>query len=169
MRIGLLSDTHDNLASVQAAAAVLVREEISVLLHCGDVCGPSIIEALDGFTVYLAQGNMDRMPALGTAVQTLREPGRLARCHDLALEGFRVALVHGDDGGLLRRLIQSGAYAYVFHGHTHRRGDRQVGSTRVINPGALGGLRRGPRSFCVLDLQTGAARFHELESEVETG
>ena len=168
MRIGLLSDTHDNLASAQAAAGFLVREGISVLLHCGDVCGPSVIEALDGFTVYLAQGNMDRMPALAAALETLRGPGRLAHCHDLTLDGLRVALVHGDDGGPLRRLIHSGAYAYVFHGHTHRRGDRQVGPTRVINPGALGGLRRGPRSFCVIDLQTGEARFHEL-AEVETG
>ncbi|NMC78654.1 MAG: metallophosphoesterase family protein, partial [Chloroflexi bacterium] len=36
------------------------------------------------------------------------------------------------------------------------------GRTRVINPGALGGLRVMSPSFCLLDLDTGKARFVEL-------
>ena len=167
MKIGLLSDTHDNLANARAAARLFAREGIATLLHCGDVCGPAVVEALAGFDVYFAQGNMDRMPALGMAVEALAGPGRLARLHDLVLDGFRVALIHGDDGGLLRHLIRSGEYAYVLYGHTHRRADRRAGPTRVINPGALGGTRREPRSVCILDLGAGNARFIELRDLME--
>ena len=37
-----------------------------------------------------------------------------------------------------------------------------IGRTRVINPGALGCMRRQLRSFCILDLTTGEIRFVEL-------
>ncbi len=162
MRIGILSDTHDNLRNVQAAAAILRNEGITTILHCGDVCGPAVVEALQGFDAYFAQGNMDRMPALGLAVEALCGVGRLARWHSLVLDGLPVALLHGDDEPLLYQLVHSGEYAYAFYGHYHRRDDRQVGATRVINPGALGGTRREPRSFCILDLRTGEAQFVEL-------
>jgi putative phosphoesterase len=162
MRIGLLSDTHDNLQGVQAAVGIFRREGVTHLLHCGDVCGPSIVEALEGFSVTFAQGNVDRLPALGMAVKTLQGPGRLARWHRLVLGGVSVALLHGDDLGLQLKLTQSGDYGYVFCGHTHRRGDTRVGRTRVINPGALGGTRRESRSICIVDLSKGDARFIEL-------
>ena len=165
MKIGLLSDTHDNLKGARAAADFFSREGITTLLHCGDVCGPPVVEALEGFTVYFAQGNVDRLPALGLAVEALQGPGRLARYHELMLDGLRVALLHGHDGGLLHYLVDSGGYAYVFHGHTHRRADQQTGSTRVINPGALGGLRRQSRSVCIVDLGTGAAQFAEIRPQ----
>jgi len=162
MRIGLLSDTHDDLENIRAAAATFRREGVHRLLHCGDVCGPGVVEALNGFEVTFAQGNMDRMPGLALAVEALQGPDRLARCHLLVLDGLSVALLHGDDETLLHRLIHSRRHAYVFHGHTHRRADGRVGPTRVINPGALGGLRREPPSICILDLETGQARFVEI-------
>lgn len=163
MRIGLLSDTHDNLPNVRAAVDILRAEGVTRVLHCGDVCGPAVVEALMGFEVYFAQGNMDRMPALAMAVEALHGVDRLATSyHALVLNGRSVAFLHGHDEGLLSRLIQSGEYAYVFYGHTHRRSDRRVGSTRVLNPGALGGTRRERRSFCLVDLETGEARFIEI-------
>jgi predicted phosphodiesterase len=43
---------------------------------------------------------------------------------------------------------------YLFTGHTHRRCDKRIGPTRVINPGALGGTQHETRSICILDLAT---------------
>lgn len=167
MRIAILSDTHDNLLNVRAAVDILRQEDIDKLLHCGDVCGPGVVEALQDFDVFFAQGNMDRMPALGLAVEAFHGPGHLARFHTLMLSGSQAALLHGDEERLLHRLIHSGEYAYVFHGHTHRPADRQIGPTRIINPGALGGLHRAPRSMCIFDLETDQARFIEIPQEPE--
>jgi len=110
----------------------------------------------------VAQGNMDRHPVLAQAVEETLGRGRLARLHELTLDGYPVAMVHGDNEELLRSLITSGQYAYVLCGHTHRRRDQRVGRTRVINPGALGGVRWQQRSLCILDLTTGEARFVKL-------
>jgi len=162
MRIGILSDTHDNLRNTTAAADLFRQEGVQTLLHCGDVCGPAIVEALHGFSVYFAQGNMDRVSSLGIAVEALQGPGRFARCHQLSLGGRLCALLHGDQEHLLRSLIRLGDYDYVFHGHSHRRVYRRVGSTRIINPGALGGRGQDHRSVCILDLETGETNFLQV-------
>lgn len=161
MKIGILSDTHDNLENVRRACDLFAREGVTLLLHCGDVCGPMVVEALEGFTVYFALGNMDRVGPLEMAVDAL-QGGRLARLHELTLEGKRLALLHGDDSQLLQRCLLSGTYTYVIHGHTHRRRDLRKGPTRVLNPGALGGVRLEARSVAILDLSSDHVDFHNL-------
>jgi hypothetical protein len=71
---------------------------------------------------------------------------------DLNLAGKRVFMIHGDQRSELEKRTASGDYDFVLHGHTHRFRDERVGSTRVINPGALGGRFVGERSFATLDL-----------------
>jgi putative phosphoesterase len=162
MKIGIISDTHDNLHNLEAALEVLQAEKVTKVLHCGDVCGPGVILALAGFDVWVAQGNMDQHLGLAQAVEETMGRGRLAWFHEHTLGGYPLAMIHGDNEEVLQNLIASGRYTYVLHGHTHRRRDQKIGCTRVINPGAMGGMRRQSRSFCILDLTTGEARFVEL-------
>jgi len=159
MRIGVVSDTHDDRRNLETALGLLRAEGITQLLHCGDLCGPAIVELLSEFDVWIARGNMDRHPELDQTVHETVGRERLASSHRLTLDGLSVALVHGHQERELRSLINAGEHAYVFHGHTHRRNDRRVGPTRVINPGALGGMRWQQRSFCILDLAADEVEF----------
>jgi putative phosphoesterase len=159
MKIGIIADTHDNIDNLRAALQILKTEDVSMVLHCGDVCEPHLIRALTSFDVWIAQGNMDRDLKLVQVVEEMLGHGRFAWLQRPALNGHRVAVLHGDNDEVLANLIASGEYAYVFHGHTHRRRDQMVGRTRVINPGALGGRRPEGRSFCILDLETDEAHF----------
>jgi hypothetical protein len=162
MKIGIISDTHDHAPNLEAALRGLWAEGVTTILHCGDVCKPDMLRALAGFDVWLAQGNMDRHLGMAQMVEETLGPGRLAWLHRPVLDGCATALLHGDNDEALANLVTSGQYAYVFHGHTHRRRDQVIGRTHVINPGALGGLRKQSYSFCVLDLATGEARFVEV-------
>lgn len=159
MRIGIISDTHDNLRNLETALRELQDQGITTVLHCGDLSGPAIVDALSAFDVWIARGNVDHHPELEQAVAESLGKGRLAERHELTLKGHSALLVHGHREGELRRQISAGEYAYVFHGHTHRRRDEYIGSTRVINPGALGGMRWQQRSFCILDLETDGVEF----------
>jgi predicted phosphodiesterase len=76
------------------------------------------------------------------------------------MEGVKIAFVHGDDGGLLRDLERSGAYDFLFYGHTHSAEEHRAGPTRVINPGAL--HRARPKTFVVLDLAARAVESVEV-------
>jgi predicted phosphodiesterase len=77
--------------------------------------------------------------------------------------GARIAVAHGHMPALLEELVRSQAYAYVFRGHSHQHGEELVGNTRVINPGALGGLHRDQRHICVLDLGLAKTTFVNME------
>ncbi|MDY7077557.1 MAG: metallophosphoesterase family protein [Chloroflexota bacterium] len=162
MKIGIISDTHDNLGNLEAALGVLRVEGVTKIFHCGDVCKPGMIQAMTGFDVWIAQGNMDQHLDLEQAIEKTLGFGRLAWLHRPTLNGYPLAMVHGDNEEVLGNLVTSGQYAFVFHGHTHRRRDQTVGRTRAINPGAMGGTRRQSYSFCILDLETGETRFVEL-------
>ena len=162
MKVGIISDTHDNLKNLGVALELLDAAGVSTILHCGDVCGPDVVRALARFDVWLAQGNMDQNRGLAQAVEETLGPGRLAWFHRLTLMGYPVGLVHGDNEEVLGNLIGSGEYRYVLHGHTHQQRDRMVGQTHVINPGALGGNRGQQYSFCILDLGTGLTRYTRL-------
>jgi len=162
MKVGIVSDTHDNVGNLAVALNALRIEDVTKIFHCGDLCGPDIIQMLADFEVWIAEGNMDRQIGLEGVSEEMLGPGRLAWLHKFTLDGYPVAMLHGDNEEVLAGLIASGEYTCVFHGHTHRRCDKMIGRTRVINPGALGGTRYQARSFCILDLATGKARFVEL-------
>ncbi|HET91940.1 MAG TPA: metallophosphoesterase [Chloroflexi bacterium] len=162
MKIGIISDTHDNVGNLARALAKLKDQHVSRVFHCGDVCQPGIIHLLTDFDLWIAQGNMDRHIGLAQTAEELVGPGRLAWLHRPVVDGYATAMIHGDNNEVLGNLITSGQYAYVFHGHTHQRRDQMVGHTRVINPGALGGTRKQSRSFCILDLETNKVQFIEL-------
>jgi putative phosphoesterase len=163
MKIGIIADTHDDIDNLKAVLRTLQAEDVTMILHCGDVCEPHMIRALVGFDAWIAQGNMDRDLKLARVVEGMLGRGRFAWLQRPALNGHRVAVLHGDNDEVLANLIASGEYAYVFHGHTHRCRDQMIGRTRVINPGALGGRQPEERSFCILDLETGTARFMTLD------
>jgi len=162
MRIGVISDTHDDIRALKQVVGILKAEEINVLLHCGDLCTPAVIEILSSFDIWIARGNMDRHAELEPTARELIGASRFADRHRLTLDGRSVALVHGHREDELRRLINAGEHAYVFHGHTHRKRDQRVGPTRVINPGALGGMRWQPRTFCIIDLTSDELTFFRI-------
>lgn len=163
MKLGILSDTHNDTANTRRALELLRERGAERLIHCGDLTTPEIVELFDSWQVDIVTGNMDRAhrmlenAAFGLGTATFGDT------FTAEIDGVRVAATHGHYEGLLDELIRSGLYAYVFHGHTHRRRDEQIGETRVINPGALGGTRRQSRSFAVLDTSSGQLEFVELD------
>ena len=155
MKIGILSDSHNEIENVKKAVSVFESLGIDTVIHCGDVTIPRVLEVLKFFRVFLAYGNMDIDKEMLSI--TLKKPDKQNKVGpflDFELAGKRILVIHGDDGYGLRMAIKSGEYDYVFTGHTHRVRDEKVGNTRVINPGALGGAFYEPRSIAYLDLET---------------
>jgi putative phosphoesterase len=151
--IAVLSDTHSRDETVRKALRLVEGRGAEVILHCGDIEDADTVGLFPAHTHFVL-GNCDTerdemRRAIKAAGATLHEP-----FGNLELAGAKIAFLHGDDGRLLRELEQGGAFDYVFHGHTHVAGERRVGGTRVINPGAL--HRARPKTFVVLDPVTGA-------------
>jgi putative phosphoesterase len=154
MLVGILSDTHDNAASMAAAMALLRQRGCRRIIHCGDVGSPRILDHLAGLDASFVWGNCDwDRPALERHARCLG-----ITCHgafgEFDLDGAPAALLHGDDHRLKARLLAEQRHAYLLQGHTHLAEDRRIGRVRLINPGAL--HRANPRTVAILDTASGA-------------
>ena len=150
--LAVLSDTHGHLAYLNEALGMLEAFAPALILHCGDIGSPEIIERLAPWPTHYVFGNCDvDLPALRA---TMERVGHV--CHErrgqLDVAGRRIAFVHGDDAADLHTAIHSGAFDLVCHGHTHQRRIEQHGATRVLNPGAL--YRATPHSLAIVTLPT---------------
>src|SRR5262249_28725815 len=153
MQIGILSDTHNRYPTVETALALLQARKVNFLIHCGDIEDAETVWLFQGFTAHFTFGNCDHDRAeLRQAIY-----GIGATLHEdwgyIDVNGVKLAFTHGDDQRLLHELERSGAFDYLFHGHTHHAVDNRKGSTRIINPGALHRARL--KTFVVLDLASG--------------
>lgn len=160
MKIAILSDTHNNLANLDAALERIRQEEVTTLIHCGDLTGVEVASRLAGWRVIFTYGNGDF--ASGEIRETLLalNPESTAELVFTGyLGGARIAVTHGHLPGQMDELLDLRLYEYVFHGHSHRQRDVRIKNSRVINPGALGGMHVEPRQFCLLDLDTGKAEY----------
>lgn len=162
MRIGLLSDTHNDRHAVDQALARLRSEGIATVLHAGDVTSSDTLRLFEGFDVWIARGNMDSDASLVTTAHELFGAGRLKQIQQLVWDGVSIALAHDIGAVEVRRLVMAGQTDYVIVGHSHRRYDQIVGRTRVINPGALGNARWDRPSFAILDTDLGDLASIEL-------
>ena len=152
MLIGLMSDTHNNCPNLRYALDIFRALGIQVILHAGDLISAELLEEFKEFSVYLSFGNGDDPLMISSKAKRLSERFVCEEMLDLNLAGKHVFMVHGDQRSELEKRIASGDYDCIIHGHSHRFRDERVGSTRVINPGALGGRFVGERSFATLDL-----------------
>lgn len=164
MRIGILSDTHNRADNTRTALDLFRARGIQTVIHCGDITTPEIVYLFAGWDVTFVLGNMDNdWGTLMSAAQHIGAP-RPRLSLDMQAGDTRIGVTHGADPTLLHKLIFSGQYAYVCHGHTHqRRNEARSGyNVRLINPGALGGSRLETRSVCILDTPSGAVEFIEF-------
>ena len=59
MLIGILSDTHDELARTRRAVNLLRDAGATALIHCGDFVGPPILQACCVLPLWFVFGNND--------------------------------------------------------------------------------------------------------------
>ena len=164
MLIGIISDTHNRHEKIFQVAEYLRNKSITTLLHCGDVTSSSLIQYLDGFDVRLVFGNNDYAPGdIEDALKKMNPKNSAGNTLEFKLEGKRFYMAHGDNRVMVERAVLSNAYDFIISGHTHRFKDQVIGKTRVLNPGALGGIGYEPRSFAILDVQTGTVLKVVLE------
>lgn len=164
MKIGIVSDTHNNVNNTKIAVAALREREIKRVIHCGDITTPEIIYLFSGLTVTFVFGNMDQdWVRLGEAANQIGAD-RPRQSREIEIEGRSIGITHGADTKLLHQMMMSGKYDYVCHGHTHERRNeyRSAYGVRLINPGSLGGNKPQTRSICVLDLATREIEFIEF-------
>ncbi len=157
MIVGILSDTHGRADTAATAVHVLLNHGVEYLVHCGDVGGEDVLDAMVGTPAMFVFGNTDydygtlTTYAAAIGVSCGRTCGKLTFGDKLAV------VTHGDDSALVARLLKEQKIDYLFMGHTHVKLDRREGRIRVINPGAL--YRTSQKTVAVLDTVADTVTF----------
>jgi len=165
MLIGAISDTHDNLPQIEKAVKYLNDKKVGLVLHAGDYVAGFVIPKFSQLNCKFIGvfGNND-----GDHELLKRRFSETTNCtlHDqfasLEIEGFRIALLHGEEAELLNSIVNCGYFKAVVHGHSHNKSIEMKGKTLVINPGELCGYLTGKPTVALLDTVKQEAKIVEL-------
>jgi putative phosphoesterase len=165
MRLGILSDTHDNVAAIERIVDVFDDEGVEIAIHCGDFIAPPVLPFFEGLELHGVIGNNDgEIDGLERGFDELGNGSELhGRYAELVFDDTRIGVLHGDQGmDAVDDYASAGDYDYVCYGHFHRTDERVVDGTTVLNPGAhFPTVPDDHRSVVVLD--TGADEVHFVE------
>src|SRR5262245_30251008 len=59
MKIGLISDTHDNIQNIRKAISLFTNKNVSFVIHAGDIVSPEAVKAFLGVKIIAVLGNND--------------------------------------------------------------------------------------------------------------
>lgn len=159
MKIGIVSDTHDNLDLVEKAVEIF-EDEVEAVIHCGDIVAPFTAEFFDSsFDFHSVRGNNDGEWNLK---ETVEEFGHFYNnIAELELDGKRIAVYHGTEEAIVEGLLRKD-YDYVFRGHTHLRKVEEHDETVEINPGGIKLPGQEEKfSVAIIDTEKGDIDFRE--------
>jgi uncharacterized protein len=142
--LGVISNSDGRADAVASAVNIFKSAGAAFIIHCGDVGGRHVLDALgaDGHAAFVwGDKDRDRMGLLRYAHSIGIEC--LGLMGDLDLDEKRIAVVHGDDRKLMRKLLDEQQHDYLLCGHESSVEDYTVGKTRVLNPGPLRGGQSG--------------------------
>ncbi len=168
MKIGVISDTHDNVPKIAAAVKFFNRAAVDAVLHCGDFVAPFALLPFKQLKapLYLVYGNNDgeRQGLKEIAAANGWTLGSAPM--DVVLGGKKVSMLHEPYG--LEDLRQSGRYDLIVYGHTHKKRASHDEGRLVLNPGEGGGWLTGKALVAVVELSSMVVEFHEIGELAET-
>lgn len=157
MRVGVLSDSHDRLPSLQAALERCAAAGVGTVFHAGDIVAPFAAKLLAAFpgTVHVVYGNNDGERA------GLRRV--LPQIHDgplfVELAGRRVLLHHALEWCHAEDVAGAD---FVFTGHTHGPASELREGRLLLNPGECCGWTTGRATAAIVDLHSREVEWIEV-------
>ncbi|KXA97649.1 hypothetical protein AKJ38_00640 [candidate division MSBL1 archaeon SCGC-AAA259I14] len=161
VKIGLMADTHDNLAAAERAVKLFNNREVKHVLHAGDLVSPFTVDKFSELEseFHFVWGNNEgdrlhvrsKLEGIDTVPQDFLS---------LELDGVRFALLHGTSEEIVNALTESEKFDVVVRGHTH---EPKIGKDPWrINPGATSGYLADRQTVAVFDTREMEAKILEV-------
>ena len=161
--LGVVSDTHGDIANTQKAVQLFESRQVQLVVHCGDIGSPEIPPLFARWPTHYVLGNVD---GSGPCASAIEEAGQTlhGRFGTIAAGGRRIALIHSDDSELVPRrhrqprlgprVLRTHASGQMPRGRAHdaaQPGRRPLRLSAVGGPGGPGQPRCDHPFRCVTD------------------
>ncbi|MFC1513758.1 metallophosphoesterase [candidate division KSB1 bacterium] len=157
MKIGIVSDSHDNKENIKQAVRYFNNERVDQVIHAGDIVAPFTFEEFRKLNAPMTAvfGNCDgeRIGLKNVFKDIHTAP------YECEYDGKKFVIMHKPDN--IETLVSAGLFDYVVYGHLHKV-DIRKGSTTVINPGELCGWSTGKSTVVLLETKTNEVSVYEL-------
>jgi len=166
MKIGVISDTHDQTLRIKKAIEIFNKEDVKLVVHCGDIVAPFVLQFFKGLNCpikFLFGNNTgDIALHLGFAKKFGIKNAEFNTFYSLDIDGRKIAAYHGDVKEIIEALIKCGIYDCVFIGHDHTARIEKHGNVLLVNPGTLTDKHKEdmkPPSIALYDSQKNEAKI----------
>lgn len=147
MKIGVISDTHDNLLMIKKAVEVFNRHGVGMVVHAGDFIAPFSLRPLKGLTMPFIGvfGNCDgeRRGLFEGSGGRIFEPPK-----EVDFSGYKIIILHD-----IKRLSGGSKADLIVHGHLHKPMVEKRDDFLIVNPGEGGGWLTGRATVAIVFLE----------------
>ena len=145
MKIGIISDTHDDVNNINIAIDIFLDNEVEIVFHAGDIISPPVAREFKRLTendvkFFGVLGNNDgEKKGLERTFDDIN--GKLlGDFGKIEIDNLKFGIYHGTDSKKKEKMINSNKFDVFICGHTHRRipENRDIvknEKTIVLNPG----------------------------------
>lgn len=157
MKLGILSDSHDNLPKIEKAVKFFNKQKVGFVLHAGDFVAPFTIPKLKNLNCdwkgVFGNNDGERIGLDRISAGKIQE-GPLR----IELDHKKVILVHDIN------TISPGREdaALVIFGHTHKPEILKKDNQLLINPGEAGGWLTDKSTVAIVDLTALSGKIFNL-------
>ena len=160
MKIGLISDSHDNIPHIVKATDAFNSRKTEFVLHAGDYIAPFAVDALKGGLSCPFKGvfgnNDGEKPGLAQRSKgSIVEPPL-----ELELAGKKILITHSLEN--VEAKMDEKKYDLILYGHTHKLDIKRRNGVLAVNPGECGGWLYGRSTVVMLDLSNMETEVIEL-------
>ncbi|HHB91779.1 MAG TPA: metallophosphoesterase [Thioploca sp.] len=167
MKIGIVSDSHDNIPSLCAAIADAKYRGAEAILHCGDIVAPSTLGKVQqyGLPLHVIHGNNNGDLYVLSKLSNTSNSKIFYYGQDASftLNEKRIFIVHYPH--YARAMAITGDYDLVCCGHSHNISVKNIINSKgtetiVCNPGTVGGVG-APVTYLFGDLESMTFKFQQ--------
>lgn len=174
MILGVISDTHDKLETIDKALQYFQERGVDAIVHCGDW---KLLPTMTYFAEYAAKLAIPVRAVLGNRdvevedfmAYALQAPGDFTLQKDsISLVGNKVIALHGHHKPTLKNALQNESARIILRGHSHKELIEKQDNKLIVNPGSTAfSIPRSKQwrpSVAIVDTEKVSAELIYLES-----
>lgn len=163
MKIAIISDSHDNVANLEKIINWLNHNNITVLIHAGDLSAPGVLKntlSLFKGQIHMIFGNVGDEETLKKVASEFSNVKYYGKKGEVEIDNKKIAIVHFKEQAL--EIAKEKKHDIIVFGHTHESEIQEINRIKLINPGTSGGLYN-KATFIVYDTKTNEIERKEVD------